>query len=295
LKERLTRPEALVLPGVYDAYSALLAQRSRFEAVYCGGYAIAASGWGLPDLGLLSLGEIADAYGRVAAAIKIPVIADIDTGYGGTLNVARTIREMARREIRVVQIEDQINPKRCGHLDGKEVVGLHEAATRVTAAVEVANTVGIDVIARTDALAVEGLDAAVRRARLYARCGAAAVLVDGPKDAGDITKIRASVPGPLVHNAVQTGAGPVLTVPEVVSLGYNAVIQPLVGLLSAHEAVREALDALSSGRPPRTTANFAATTGLLDPQRLLTWDARVADLTAGLLSTPDEGSSPPVG
>jgi 2-methylisocitrate lyase-like PEP mutase family enzyme len=194
LTSRLSEPGTLVLPGAYDAYSALLVERAGFEAVYASGYAAAASGYGLPDLGLLGLAEIAEAHGRIAAAVAIPVLADIDTGYGGSLNVARAVREMARRGITAVQVEDQVNPKRCGHLDDKQVADVAESAARIVAAVSAGDEAGVDVVARTDALAVGGMDEAVYRAGLFAACGAAAVLIDAPPSADAVVELRGACP-----------------------------------------------------------------------------------------------------
>lgn len=276
----------LVLPGAYDAYSALLAERAGFEAVYCSGYATAGSGYGLPDLGLLALPEIADAYGRISSAVSLPVLADVDTGYGGTLNIARTVREMARRDVRAVQIEDQVNPKRCGHLDHKQVIGLSDAVTRILAAVEVGLEVGVDVVARTDALAVEGLDAALHRARAYTDCGATAVLVDGPASFEQIVELRERFDGRLVHNAVVTGAEPPLTTVELTAIGYDAVIHPVAPLLAAHAAVEAYLVGLRSGAgAPRDTASFAASNVLLRTDEHLAWDAGVAAATEGFLGS----------
>lgn len=202
LKNIIQTGGILAAPGVYDGFSAMLAQRSAFQAVYMGGYCVAASRWGLPDAGLVGLREMLETIAVVRRVCGKPLIADADTGYGGLLNVKHTVREYEAAGVSAIQIEDQEMPKKCGHTQGKRVVAAEEMAAKVAVAVEARRNEGFLVVARTDSRAVLGLDEAIRRGRLYRQAGADVIFVDAPQNLAELVRIGAEIEGPLMVNMV---------------------------------------------------------------------------------------------
>ncbi len=250
LSERLADTSAglLVLPGAHDGLTAKLIAGSKAEAVYCGGFATAAVA-GLPDLGLLSFEEISGALVRIVeAAGGKPVVADGDAGHGGLLNVERTIHRLGRIGVSAVHIEDQVAPKRCGHLDGKMVVSRDEAIARIATAVAAGRKAGVEIIGRTDALGPEGLDEALWRAEAFYKTGVVAVLVDAPRSAEEVRTIAENASAPVVFNAAPTGSGPALDHKALQTIGIAAVIHPIEGLLAATAAVEATLRTLVGGK-----------------------------------------------
>ena len=240
LRELLAGPEPVLAPGAYDALSARLVERAGFLAVYMTGFGASASLLGRPDVGLLSFAEMADHARRIVQAVGIPVIADADDGYGNPLNVIRTVREYEAAGVAALHVEDQVSPKRCGHLEGKDVIPASEMVEKVRAAVETRREMVI--IARTDARAVEGLDAALERARLYRDAGADALFVEAPEDEREVEAIAAAFPDtPLLFNAVDGGKTPPLELARLRELGFSLVISPLTTLFAAARAIQESL------------------------------------------------------
>jgi 2-methylisocitrate lyase-like PEP mutase family enzyme len=228
----------LVLPGAYDALSARLIARADTEAVYCGGFAATAAQYGLPDLGLLNLTDMASLYARMSASCDgKPFIVDADAGHGGLLNVERTIAVFASAGVSAFHIEDQVMPKRCGHLGGKDVVSRDEAVTRVRTAVECGNARDIGVIARTDAIAVHGFDEAIWRANAFITAGADAAFIDAPQDLDQISAIPKLVKGPVIFNAAPTGIAVAPDDAKLEGMGYAAVLHPLAAIMSASDAI----------------------------------------------------------
>jgi 2-methylisocitrate lyase-like PEP mutase family enzyme len=264
LSTRLRDPELLVAPGAYDALTAKLIGSSGVEALYCGGFAATASAYGLPDVGLLGMAEMAEVYRRLCTVVDIPVIVDSDTGYGGPLNVRRTVETFRAAGVSAMHIEDQLDPKRCGHLAGKRVLGPQEAQARVHAAASTGREVGMGIIARTDALAVEGLDSVIDRGRRFADAGADAFFVDAVRTTDQIRTIREEVDLPLFFNAATTGVSPALTRAEQVELGFAAVIYPIELLLAALAAGRAMLDDIRAGGVVTPAASFGEINKLLD-------------------------------
>ena len=208
LRELLAGPEPVLAPGAYDALSARLVERAGFPAVYMTGFGASASLLGRPDVGLLSFAEMAGHARRLVQAVEVPVIADADDGYGNPLNVMRTVREYAAAGVAALHIEDQVAPKRCGHMDGKDVIDASEMVEKVRAAVEARGDATCS-IARTDARAVEGLDAALERARRYREAGADLLFVEAPETEAEIEAVAAAFPDvPLVFNWVDGGKTP---------------------------------------------------------------------------------------
>jgi 2-methylisocitrate lyase-like PEP mutase family enzyme len=226
LRARLARRPILVAPGVCDALTAALAAEAGFEALYVSGAAIAYTRLGRPDIGLVSMAEVAEHVALLADRVAVPLIVDADTGYGNALNVQRTVRAFERAGAAAIQLEDQTFPKRCGHLDGKAVIPAAEMAGKIRAAVDARDRCLI--IARTDAAAVEGLEAALDRARLYAEAGADVLFVEAPRTEADLASVVAALGGrlPLLANMVEGGKTPVLPAATLEAIGFSLVIFP---------------------------------------------------------------------
>lgn len=252
LRRLLSGRGAVAVPGVFNPAVALLAEEAGFKCVYLSGAAFANS-MALPDLGVTTLSEVSAAARSVTAAVpSIPLIVDVDTGFGETLNVGRTVREMESAGAAAVQIEDQVMPKRCGHLSGKEVVAPEEMAKKILAARR-AVTTGLVLIARTDAAEVEGLEGAVERARLYQRAGADVIFPEALRSKDELAEFARKVSGPLVANMTEFGKTPYLSVSEFSRLGdgYKLVVFPVTTFRIAMKAVREGLAALSKAGTQR--------------------------------------------
>jgi methylisocitrate lyase len=262
----------LALPGVYDALGAVLAARAGFRAVFVSGYALSATRLARPDVGLLTQTEVLDAARRICAAVEVPVIVDADTGYGGAANVERTVRELVQAGAAGCFLEDQVWPKRCGHMEGKQVVPLEEYLEKLAAALA-ARTPGFHVTARTDARAPLGLDEAIRRTRAFAEAGADAVFVEAPRSADEMAAIRAALPPevPLVANMVEGGKTPRRTVAECAAAGFRIVVLPIAGLLAATHALGAVWAAIAHDGSSRALADrmleFDAMNALLGLRR----------------------------
>ena len=273
LRQKLLEPEPVVAPGAYDALSARLAEQAGFGAVYMTGFGASASLLGRPDIGLLSFGEMVDHARRLVQAVGVPVIADADDGYGNPLNVLRTVREYEAAGVAALHIEDQVAPKRCGHMAGKDVIAASEMVEKVRAAVE-ARTGDLVIIARTDARAVEGLDAALERARRYREAGADVLFVEAPEDERELAAVAEALPDtPLVFNWVDGGATPPLGLDRIRELGFSLVIFPLTALFAATQAVQAALARMRERGTPELEGallfgEFTDLIGLPDAQRL---------------------------
>jgi 2-methylisocitrate lyase-like PEP mutase family enzyme len=253
LHARLRHKPIVIAPGVCDALTAAIAADAGFEALYVSGAAIAYTKLGRPDIGLVSMAEVADHVALLADRVAVPLIVDADTGYGNALNVQRTVRAFERAGAAALQLEDQTFPKRCGHLDGKGVIPAAEMVGKIRAAVDARNRCLI--IARTDAAAIEGLDSALDRARLYAEAGADALFVEAPRTEGDLAAVAAGLGGrlPLLANMVEGGKTPVLPASRLEEIGFSLVIFP-GGIVRALAAT--ARDYYASLHAAGTTAPF---------------------------------------
>ena len=241
LKARLATGDPVLMPGVWDALSVRLAAEAGFDTVFLSGYAVSGTLLGLPDFGYLTQGEMAEVARRVCAASpSTMVVVDGDTGYGNPLNVTRTIELWEAAGATGIVLEDQVWPKRCGHMAGKQVVPREEWLAKLRAAVE--RRTHLHVTARTDARAAIGLDEALARAKAAAEVGVDAVFVEAPESIDELEAIAAAVPGKvLVANMVETGKTPLLTPKELHDLGFDLIVSPLSGLLSATKALRDTL------------------------------------------------------
>ncbi|MBK6007222.1 isocitrate lyase/phosphoenolpyruvate mutase family protein [Ramlibacter ginsenosidimutans] len=228
LRERLAQPCPVLAPGVYDALTALLAEQAGFEALYLSGGAVAYTLLGRPDIGLTSAKEAVDVLARITDRVRTPVIVDGDTGFGNALNVQRTVRDFERAGAAMIQLEDQAFPKRCGHLEGKALVSTAEMCGKVRAAVDARHSPDTLILARTDAVAVEGLDAAIERAERYLECGADALFIEAVRSAADMDRVCGIFAGraPMLANMVEGGKTPVQSAQELGERGYRIVIFP---------------------------------------------------------------------
>jgi carboxyvinyl-carboxyphosphonate phosphorylmutase len=246
LRELLAAPAPLLAPGAYDALSARLVEQAGFDAVYMTGFGTTASLIGRPDVGLLSGAEMVDNARRIAAAVDVPVIADADTGYGNALNVVRTVQLYEQAGVAGIQLEDQVMPKKCGHMSGKALIGVDEMAGKVHAAAAARRDPDLVIVARTDAVAVHGLDDAIGRARAYAEAGADVLFVEAPTSEADIERVATELSGlaPLVFNWAEGGRTPPLSLERMTELGFSLVIYPIGTLLAATAAMRSLLATL---------------------------------------------------
>nr|WP_243869390.1 isocitrate lyase/PEP mutase family protein [Amycolatopsis granulosa] len=252
MRELLAAPGPLVAPGAYDALSARLIEQAGFDVVYLTGFGATASLIGRPDVGLLTGTEMVDQARRLAAAVDVPVIADADTGYGNALNVVRTVRAYEQAGVAGVHLEDQVSPKKCGHLSGKAVIPREEMAGKVRAAVAARRDPDFVIIARTDAAAVHGLADAVDRARAYAEAGADLLFVEAPTSEEDLATVAGELSGvaPLVFNWAEGGRTPPLSLERIGELGFSLVLYPIGALLAAAAAVRALLETVRADGTP---------------------------------------------
>jgi len=251
LRRLLDAGEMVLAPGCYDALGARLVQEAGFPAAYMTGFGSAASQLGRPDIGLLDMTEMVDNARRIAAAVTIPVIADADTGYGNAINVIRTVREYEAAGVSAIHIEDQVMPKRCGHMENKQLIPAAEMAGKVSAAVAARRNDEFMIIARTDARAVEGLDAALERARRYRDAGADMLFVEAPRSIPEIEMIAEVFAGvPLLFNYAEGGKSPPVTHAFLHELGFKLVIFPLSMLLVATAAMRSVLARIKADGSP---------------------------------------------
>ncbi len=228
LKTRLAEPRVLLAPGVYDALTALIAERAGFEALYLSGASIAYTRLGRSDVGLVTATEVADTLARIRERVVLPLIVDADTGFGNALNVQRTVREFERAGASMIQLEDQTFPKRCGHLEGKSVVGAAEMCGKLRAALDARRSDDTLILARTDALAVEGLDAALERAERYLECGVDALFIEALRtpEQMDAACARFAARVPLLANMVEGGKTPLQSADALAARGFRLVIFP---------------------------------------------------------------------
>ena len=267
LRHLLSAGELIVAPGIFDGLTAHLVRRMGFPAGYLTGAGVAASGFGLPDLGLVGMAEMVDRVTMAAGVLgTVPLIADADTGYGPPPSVARTVRAYERAGVAAVQLEDQAFPKRCGHPPGKELVSTQDYLARLGAALD-ARTDAL-IVARTDALAVLGVSAAIDRGNAYAQAGADIIFVEAPRTVEEITRVAREIAAPKLINIVAGGATPELDQPTLRDLGYSIAIYPTAALLAATDAAITALRTLGGSTavplPTPAMADFFRLVGLDD-------------------------------
>lgn len=269
LRELLAGPELIVAPGAYDALSARLIAQAGFSTVYMTGFGTAASVLGQPDVGLLTMSEMAERAAALAAVTgKIPLIADADTGYGNPINVRRTIREYERAGVAGLHIEDQIWPKKCGHMEGKQVIPMAEMEQKIRAAVEARQNPDFVIIARTDSNAVYGLEDALQRGQAYRAAGADALFIEAPRSIAELQTIAQTFPDvPLIFNWAESPKTPPLSFAEIHALGFKLVLLPVSLLFRATQAMLQLLADIKQGNTPNNsptpTVTFGAFTDLI--------------------------------
>jgi 2,3-dimethylmalate lyase len=271
----LVAADTVLMPGVYDAITARIAARVGFDIVFISGYSVSAARLGEPDFGFLTQTEMADAARSVCRVSDAPVIVDADTGYGNAVNVLRTVRELQDAGASGVFLEDQVWPKKCGHMSGKRVVDTEEHAAKIRAAVDGRGERDLFVVARTDARQPLGLDAAIERCLAYKEAGADALFVEAPQSVEELERVAEALPGPLVANMIERGATPHLTRSELRDLGYALIVCPLAALFAAARAVTDVLTEL---RDKETTAGaYDRMLSFDEFNALVELDARYAD------------------
>ena len=259
LRALLKRPGLITMPGCHDAMSARLIDEAGFELGFMSGFAVSASRLGMPDTGLISYGELVDQGQNICRAVSIPIIGDGDTGFGSAQNIKRTVEGYARAGFAGIMLEDQVAPKRCGHTEGKSVVGRDEALTRIRAAVD-ARTAGADIVimARTDARACVGLEEAIARCQAFRQLGADITFLEAPLDELEMRRFCAEVEGPKMANLIEGGKTPLLPHAALESIGYKIAVYPLTLLNVSIQAMRSALQDLRNGHAARAAMDFEA-------------------------------------
>jgi 2-methylisocitrate lyase-like PEP mutase family enzyme len=268
----LSQPGILVLPGAYDALSARIAVRSGAKAVYMTGFGVAGASFGVPDIGLVNAEQMVERVRSIAGAIApVPLIADGDNGHGGPLNVARLTRAYEQAGASCIQLEDQVSPKRCGHMDGKEVIPLTDAAAKIKAASEARTSPVFKIMARTDARATHDLDEALRRGEAFLKAGADILFVEAPRSEAEMAKVAAAFKGtPLVANLVEDGKTPLLTPSTLEQMGYKIALYPISALLHATAALEAAYAKLLGGSgPARERVSFTEYNAIVGLPELL--------------------------
>jgi len=237
-------PEILVLPGVHDALSLRIAEQAGFSAVTCGGYSATAGLLGQPDVAQLTMTEMAEMYARLCDSTELPLFADADTGYGNTTNVARTVRAYERAGVAALFIEDQVSPKRCGHMEGKRVVPAAEMVAKLKAALDARVDADLIVCARTDARAINGLSEAIERAQLYREAGADLLFVEAPQTVDEMRRVCSEIPAPCLANNIEGGRTPILSARQLEEMGFATVTWPVSACYTIVRALRETYGAL---------------------------------------------------
>ncbi len=239
IRHDLAKHGQLIMPGVYDALSAKIAARAGFEVIFITGYSLSATLLGEPDFGLLTQTEVVSAAQRICSVIDTPVIVDADTGYGNAINVIRTVQDLVRAGAAGMFLEDQVWPKRCGHMRGKQVISLEEQLNKLRAAVEAKGQDDFFIVARTDARQALGLDEAIKRAIAFKNAGADAVFIEAPESKDEMREIASQVKGHLVANMLERGVTPLMGPEELKDLGFDLIVWPLAPLYSVAKSLTE--------------------------------------------------------
>lgn len=267
--------DTILMPGVYDALTGRIAARVGFDIVFISGYSVSATRLGEPDFGFLTQTEMAEAARAVCRVSDAPVIVDADTGYGNPLNVIRTVHDLQDAGAAGVFLEDQVWPKKCGHMAGKRVVETEEHAAKIRAAADARGDRDLFVVARTDARQPLGLDAAIERCLAYKEAGADALFVEAPESQEELEQIAEALPGPLVANMIERGVTPHLSRSELRELGFQLIVCPLAGLFAGAKAVQDVLTELHDKET--TAAVVDQMLAFDDFNEIVELDARYAD------------------
>lgn len=296
LRQLIAAPEILVMPGLHDALSARIAEAAGFQAVTCGGYAASASLLGEPDTSQLGLSEMADMYARICEATTLPLLADADTGFGNVTNVARAVKAYERAGVAGLFVEDQVFPKRCGHMTGKAVVPVEDWIGKLQAALDARQDPDLIVMARTDALAVNGIDDAIARAQLARAAGCDLIFVEAPTSVEQMRRICAEIDGPCLANMIEGGQTPTLPAAELQAIGYAAVVFPVAATYAVARAVRDLMAVIKRDGSARAFADrmvdFAAFNEMVGLGRLRAREARLQDSARDLIASRAPAKGP---
>ncbi len=254
-RQLIDAPEIAIMPGVQDALTARIAERAGFEVITCGGYAATAALIGAPDSSQLSMTEMAEHYARICDAVSIPVFGDGDTGFGNATNAARTVQRYEAAGLAGMFIEDQVFPKRCGHMSGKQVVPVAEMVTKLQAALDARRDPDFVIMARTDALAVNGIDDAIERMSVYREVGADLLFVEAPRTVEQMRRICSELEGPCLANNIESGLSPMLPADQLEEIGYALVTHPCAVTYAVTRVVGELMETLARDG---TTAAFTS-------------------------------------
>jgi len=267
LRKRLAEPGIILSPGVYDCLSAKIAERTGFQVLFSSGFGISGSVLGYPDYGLLTATEMLDAAGNISKSVDIPLIADIDTGYGNPINVVRTVNDVVDLGIAGVILEDQEWPKRCGHLDGKRLIAMEEHVEKIRAARFASGESGLVIVARTDARAELGLEEAIRRGKAYYEAGADVIFIEAPQTMEELKEIPSALPDvPLLANMIEGGKTPCLSAQDLEKLGFKLGVFALSGLFAATKAIEDCFRFLKENG---TTSGFENTSSFQDYKEII--------------------------
>jgi 2-methylisocitrate lyase-like PEP mutase family enzyme len=281
LRERLVRGAGVLLPGAANALAARVIAASGFEAVYITGAGIANTALGVPDLGLVTLTELVDHVAPISDAVTLPLVVDADTGFGNALNLRRAVRLLERAGANAIQIEDQVFPKRCGHFEGKAVIAAAAMVQKIKAAVDARHDADLLIIARTDARAVEGLDAAIDRAAAYREAGADILFVEAPQSITELEAIPARLPGPHLANIVFGGKTPALPRERLAAMGFSGIVYANAALQAAVAGMSRVLRHLAAtgslAGVEDALASFAERQNLVDYDGFAALDRRYAE------------------
>ena len=281
------KERTLIFPGVYDALGAKLVEQAGFPLTFISGYSVAATQLGLPDFGYLTQTEMVAVAKRVCGSVKIPVIIDADTGYGNALNVIRTVNELIDAGAAGMFLEDQVWPKRCGHMKGKRVISVEEQVQKIRAAVDARGTRDFFIVARSDARQVTGLDDAIRRCERYKEAAADALFVEAPRSREELATIARELPPPLVANMLEGGVTPLLTKDDLEQIGFQLVVCPLTALYASAKAIQDMYGLIKSTGTTRAALDrlipFQQFHGIIDLDAYYTLDERYR--------TPNEGEA----
>jgi 2-methylisocitrate lyase-like PEP mutase family enzyme len=294
LRELIEAPEIVLAPGAYDCLSARLIEHAGFPVVYMTGFGTSASYLGRPDVGLLGMSEMVEQARRIVQAVGVPVIADADTGYGNAINVIRTVQAYEDAGVAAIHLEDQVSPKRCGHMEGKQLVPPAEMVTKVRAAVAARRSPNFTIIARTDARAVEGIEGAIERGALYRKAGADVLFIEAPETEQDVEAIATAFSGvPLLFNWAEGGKTPPVPVARLQRLGYRIIIFPIGALLVAARAVADLLEVIKREGTPHTSLGkmvpFEAFTTFLGLREIRQLEQRFSGGEAPARLAPERG------
>ena len=272
LDDLLNREGLLILPGAFDALSARIAARAGAEAVYMTGFGVVGANWGVPDIGLIGPVAMSERVRAMAGAIApVPLVADGDNGHGGPANTARLVHAYEQAGAAAIQLEDQVSPKRCGHMEGKAVVALDEAVAKLRAACAARSSRRFKIVARTDARAVEGIDAALARGEAFLEAGADILFIEAPQSEDELARIARTFAGTLLMaNLVEDGKTPWATPAALQAMGYKIALYPVTALLAAAKRLEQVYAAILAGRAGEANdrmgfREFTATVGLEDP------------------------------